>query len=183
MKQLVGALIVISGILYPFAVYYGFERVSAEYFAGLLALVWLGRALLAPAAKNYLMTAVVLLFCAVLWIFKSPDLLHWYPVIINVLLCTVFLTSLYHGPPIIERLARLQETDLPQYAVGYVRKVTQAWVVFFFCNAAMAAWLTVAAPRSWWLLYNGFIAYLLIGLMFAIEWLVRQRVKKAHELD
>jgi len=183
MKQLIAALVVISGVLYPFAVYYGFEHISAEYFAVVLALVWLGRAILAPAVKNYLMTAVVLVFCAVLLIFKSPDLLHWYPVIINVMLFSIFLTSLYHGPPIIERLARLQEANLPQYAVCYVRKVTQAWVVFFICNAAVAALLTVAAPRSWWLLYNGFIAYLLIGLMFAIEWLVRQRVKKAHELD
>lgn len=183
MKQLITALVVISGIFYPFAVYYGFEQISAEYFAVVLALVWLGRAVLTPAVKNYLMTAVVLMFCAVLLIFKSPDLLHWYPVIINVMLLAIFLTSLYHGPPIIERLARLQEADLPQYAVRYVRKVTQAWVIFFLCNAAVAALLTLAAPRSWWLLYNGFIAYLLIGLMFAIEWLVRQRVKKAHELD
>ena len=99
------------------------------------------------------------------------------------MLLAVFTTSLYRGPPIIERLARLQDADLPDYAVGYVRKVTQVWAVFFFCNAMVAASLTLAAPRSWWLLYNGFIAYVLIALMFAFEWLVRQRVKKAHELD
>lgn len=183
MKRLLGALIIISGIIYPFAVYYGFEQLSAEFFAGMLALIWLARSIAAPEVKNHLMTAVVLIFCVVLVIFKNPVLLHWYPVIINLMLLAIFLVSLYHGPPIIERLARLHEADLPEHAISYVRKVTQAWVVFFFCNAMIAALLTLAAPRSWWLLYNGFIAYLLIGLMFAIEWLVRQRVKKSHELD
>jgi uncharacterized membrane protein len=37
------------------------------------------------------------------------------------------------------------------------------------------------ASERVWALYNGLIAYLLIGTLFAVEWLVRQRVKaRAH---
>jgi len=36
------------------------------------------------------------------------------------------------------------------------------------------------APLSWWTLYTGLIAYGLMGLLFAGEWLVRQRVRR-HE--
>jgi uncharacterized membrane protein len=33
------------------------------------------------------------------------------------------------------------------------------------------------------MLYTGLISYGLIGLMFAIEWLIRQRVEAVNELD
>ena len=51
------------------------------------------------------------------------------------------------------------------------------WSVFFLCNGLLAAALTLWAPLSWWTLYNGLIAYGLMGLLFAVEWLVRQRVR------
>ena len=43
--------------------------------------------------------------------------------------------------------------------------------------ALVAAGLALWAPLAWWTLYNGLIAYLLMGLLFAAEWLVRQRVR------
>ena len=44
-------------------------------------------------------------------------------------------------------------------------------------NGLIAASLTLWAPLSWWTLYNGLIAYGLMGLLFAIEWLIRQKVR------
>ena len=76
-----------------------------------------------------------------------------------------------------ERLARLSEPDLPDKAIRYTRQVTIAWSVFFLCNGVLAAALTLWAPLAWWTLYNGLISYLLMGLLFAVEWLVRQRVR------
>ena len=77
----------------------------------------------------------------------------------------------------VERLARLREPELPEVAIRYTRKVTLAWSVFFFCNGLCAALLTLWAPLSWWMLYTGLISYGLMGLLFAIEWLIRQRVR------
>ncbi len=114
--------------------------------------------------------ALLFIFCAVLFVFDSPQLLQWYPVLINALLLSVFVTSLYFGMPIIERLARLREGDLPSHALVYTRQVTKVWAGFFLFNAVLAGGaLTLWAPLSWWMLYNGFIAYILIGLLFAIE--------------
>lgn len=183
MKALLAALVVLTGVLYPFAVYYGFELLSPRYFALGLAAIWLLRSLVVRSRQNLLLTLAVLAFCVLLFAANQPALLHWYPVLVNSLLMLVFAASLVSGPPVIERLARLQEPYLPPQAVAYTRKVTVAWVLFFAANAGVAAALTLWAPRSWWLLYNGFIAYFLIGLMFGIEWLIRQRVKKADELD
>ncbi len=183
MKKLLAVLVVLTGVLYPFAVYYGFDYLSPKVFALGLALIWFLRGLLSNGKQNFLLTTAVLVFCLALFFADDPRLLHWYPVLINSLLMLVFLASTVKGQPIIERLARLQEPNLTPRGVAYTRKVTWVWIIFFAVNATIAAALTLWAPRNWWLLYNGFIAYFLIGLMFGIEWLVRQRVKKADELD
>ena len=184
MKRLIAPFLVLIGLLYPFAVYYGLEYVSPRGFALVLGALWGLRAIFsAENIINRWQALILIVFCLLLFVFDSPQLLQWYPVLINMLLLTVFVISLYLGPPIIERLARLREPDLPAHAVVYTRQVTKVWAVFFLFNALLATALTLWAPLSWWMLYNGFIAYILIGLLFAIEWLVRQRVKSAHELD
>jgi uncharacterized membrane protein len=67
---------------------------------------------------------------------------------------------------------------LPAIAVRYTRKVTQVWAGFFLANGLFTVSLIVYAPLSWWALYTGLISYALIGLLFAVEWLVRQRVRR-----
>ena len=184
MKRLIAPLLVLIGVLYPFAVYYGLEYMSPRSIVLVLGGVWGLRVLFAAnTVGSRWQAAVLLLFCVLLFICDSPQLLQWYPVLVNLLLLTIFTISLHTGMPVIERLARLREPDLPLHAIAYTRQVTQVWAGFFVLNALVAAALTLWAPLSWWMLYNGFIAYILIGLLFAIEWLVRQRVKKAHELD
>jgi uncharacterized membrane protein len=56
--------------------------------------------------------------------------LKLYPALVNVVMLLVFGTSLRFGPPLVERLARLQEPDLPPFAVAYTRRVTQVWCGF-----------------------------------------------------
>jgi uncharacterized membrane protein len=38
--------------------------------------------------------------------------------------------------------------------------------------------LCIRAGEEAWVIYNGFVSYLLIGCMFAGEWLIRCRVKR-----
>ena len=123
------------------------------------------------------MATVAIMFCLLLALFDSPALLRWYPVLISSFMLALFGSSLIFGPPIVERLARVREPHLPAKGIRYTRQVTIAWSVFFLCNGLCAAALTLWAPLSWWTLYTGLISYGLIGLMFAIEWLIRQRVR------
>ena len=180
MKRWIAAALFTAGLLYPFAVYYGIEHWSPRVFATLLGALWLARALTsAPKAHGErLLAALALVFCASLWLLDSSALLRWYPVLINLCLLSIFALSLHFGPPVIERLARLTEPELPPSGVMYTRRVTQVWCCFFLFNASLASCLTLWAPLSWWTLYNGFIAYILMGLLFAGEWLVRQRVRE-----
>jgi uncharacterized membrane protein len=123
---------------------------------------------------------VALGFCLLLGLAGEPELLRWYPVLLNGLLLALFGLSLKFGPPLIERLARLTEPQLPEVAVRYTRTVTQVWAGFFLANGLVVVALNIWAPLSWWTLYTGLIAYGLMGLLFAGEWLVRQRVRR-HE--
>lgn len=179
MSRLIGLLLVLAGLGYPFAVYYGMEHLSPRLFALLLGGLWLARSLSAAQRPGNRWTAVAALsFCLLLGLVNQADLLRWYPVLMSAVLLGLFGASLFHGTPLVERMARLREPELPDVAVRYTRRVTAVWAGFFLANGLVAAGLTLWAPLSWWTLYTGFIAYLLMGLLFAGEWLVRQRVRR-----
>ncbi|WP_448683256.1 hypothetical protein [Pseudomonas nicosulfuronedens] len=178
MTRLVGLGLLLAGLLYPFAIYFGIDHLSPKFFALLLGGLWFARSLGSgqrPGQRWMALAAVA--FCMLLWFVNEPHLLRWYPVLISAGLLSLFALSLKFGPPLVERLARLREPELPPHAVRYTRRVTQAWVLFFLGNGLIAAALTLWAPLAWWTLYNGLISYLLMGVLFAVEWLVRQRVR------
>ncbi|MCK0764929.1 hypothetical protein ACFO0E_12870 [Chromohalobacter beijerinckii] len=97
-----------------------------------------------------------------------------YPVAVNAGMLMLFAASLMHGPPIVERLARLRTPTLPPHAIRYTRRVTQAWCLFFMINGGIAAGTVFAGDLAWWSLYNGAISYLLMAAMFAGEWVIRR---------
>jgi uncharacterized membrane protein len=180
MKRLVGLGLLLAGVLYPFAVYYGTEHFAPWQFALLLGVLWLGRALTADRRPVTLITALIAIgFCLLLGLLDSPQLLRWYPVLISASMLSLFGLSLIIGPPIIERLARLTDPQLPDRAIRYTRQVTIVWCWFFLANGLVATSLTLWAPLAWWALYTGLVSYGLMGLLFAGEWLVRRRVRGA----
>ncbi|MFW3896542.1 hypothetical protein [Pseudomonas putida] len=178
MKRLVGLGLVVAGLGYPFAVHFGMAHFAPWQFGLLLGSLWLARALTQPHNPGgRWMALVAIAFCALLAVLDDPALLRWYPVLISAFMLALFGASLKFGPPVAERLARLSDPELPEKAVRYTRQVTQVWSGFFLVNGLVAAALTLWAPLAWWTLYNGLIAYCAMGLLFAIEWLVRQRVR------
>jgi uncharacterized membrane protein len=168
-----------AGALYPFAVYFGMERIPAPAFALVLAALWLLRApaLWRQPGGRWLLGAA-LAYCALLAAARQQALLHWYPTLVSALLLAAFGASLVRGPPMVERIARLGEPELSPAAIPYTRKVTWAWTAFFAGNALASAALSLWAPLRWWTLYNGLLAYLLMGGLFAGEWLLRRRLRR-----
>lgn len=177
MARMAGFALLLAGLAYPFAVYFGIGHLSPRVFAALLGALWFARLLSSGRSASRWTAGVALLFCLLLALLDNAVLLRWYPVLINAAMLVLFAGSLLSGMPVIERLARLQEPGLPTAGVHYTRQVTKVWVGFFIVNGTIAAALTLWAPLAWWTLYNGLIAYLLMGLLFAGEWLIRQRVR------
>lgn len=179
MRKLSDMVLVVVGILFPFIVYFGMDHVSTPVFGLILGGLWLVRApaLLRQPGGGW-MLGITLVYCTVLAFGGEERLLRWYPSLICALLFGAFSLSLKFGPPMIERIARVTEPDLPPVAVAYTRKVTWVWVGFFFLNGTASALLAGWGPLSWWTFYNGILAYSVMGALFLGEWILRQRLRR-----
>lgn len=175
----------IAGALaYPLLILGGLTLLSPRYL-GLLLLVtlWLrhGRRRGADVARWLtpiewaVAGGLAALACATA-LTNSEMLLRCYPVAVNVGLGLSFAASLRAPVSAVERIARLHQPDLPPEATPYLRNVTRVWIAFFVFNGAVALGTALWATRQIWALYNGGIAYGLIGALFAGEWLWRHRM-------
>jgi uncharacterized membrane protein len=133
--------------------------------------------------NQYYLTAIFMVTigsCA--WYFNSQRMLLLYPVLVNLALFFLFFGSLYGKRTVIERFARFRTPDLTEEAVTYTRIVTKCWSIFFVVNGSIAYVTGHYFSLDVWVLYNGFIAYIFMGLLFGIEFLVRMRVMgSAHD--
>ena len=172
-------LVVLITMIYPLVVWLSQGHIEPRFLAGLLVLGGLTRLhhLKISQAWRWWLGGTLLLFVLTVW---SNGLLplKLYPVLVNVALLGAFAYSLIFPPSIIERFARLHEPDLPLEAIGYTRLVTQIWCVFFAVNGAIALMTALWATPAIWTLYNGLIAYLMMGLLFAGEHVFRWHFKR-----
>jgi len=171
-------------LLYPLIALLAVRTVGPAVVVGALCLVLLLRAVFGFGKGLPLGMALAPLAVAVamgLGLLWDRDLsVRLYPVFMNLAFLAAFGASLFRGPSMVERLARIAEPDLPEAGVRYTRKVTMVWCGFFLINGAIALWTAVAASMEVWTLYNGLIAYLLMGALAGTEWLVRRRVRAKH---
>jgi uncharacterized membrane protein len=170
-------------LAYPLAIWFGHGSIEPRWLAGLLLLTAATRLpmlKLSATARWTVAGALVLVALAVASNAVLP--LKLYPVLVNAALLAAFGASLVSGMPLVERMARLREPALPPAGVAYTRRVTQAWCVFFVLNGAIALGTALFASEAVWSLYNGVIAYLLMGLMFGGEYLLRMRFKRLHHV-
>jgi uncharacterized membrane protein len=114
-------------------------------------------------------------FALVRWLGADWDAraLRLVPVFVNLGLLYVFGRTLRSGPTIVERLALLRQPALSEAQVRHCRTTTAVWCAFFAANAIVCTALAWTAPLWLWTLYTGVIAYALIAVLFAAEWLVR----------
>ena len=178
------AVTVCVTLAYPLAVWLGLRNVGIKVLAPILVAVFILRLLTYRGrlsqftALGRTLAVAGLLFAAASWLLHETSMLLYYPVAVNTLLLLLFGYSLVSPPPIVERLARLSQPDLPPRAVRYTRCVTQVWCAFFVSNGAIAFYTCLKGDIALWTLYNGGISYLLIGLLMGVEWIVRKRVQQ-----
>lgn len=105
----------------------------------------------------------------------------YYPVIVNAVLFIVFAASLFTDKPIITMLAMLKEKELPPFALLYTRRLTVFWSAFFVLNGLIALYTAIINDLNIWTLYNGLISYILIGIIFVAEYILRVTLKKKYD--
>ncbi len=154
-----------------------------RWLAGLLLLAALSRlpSLQMSLLARFLVGGALLLVASAVWGNQLLPL-KLYPVLVNAAMLAAFAYSLRFPPSMVERFARMREPDLPAVAIGYTRRVTQVWCIFFIVNGAIAFATALWCSEAVWSLYTGVIAYLLMGALFGIEFLCRLRFKRLHHV-
>jgi uncharacterized membrane protein len=177
-RRSLSRFVAVLGLLYPVAVLFGLRYLPPAALVGLLGAMLAVRLALGNRGSAELILGGAVLVALVLLGVSPLVAVRIYPVLMSLGFAALFLYSLWHPPMIVERVARLAEPDLPESAMPYLRKLTLAWIAFFFVNAAIAAWTVAYGTVAEWTLYNGLISYLLIGLMFGGEYLIRPLVRR-----
>lgn len=193
LRAVLGVLAGISMIAYPMAFYAGVTHWSLRG-ASIVLLVFLAptvwarlrafdRSQLRPGDMATMALVPVL---AAALVGAGAVLNHlgfalFVPAAIHVLLLLAFGPTLATERPMVERFARLQHADLSDAERAWCRLWTWIWSGFFAANLVGSGALAVAvladAEGPWmflWTLYNGAIAYALIGTLVTVEWMLRK---------
>jgi len=179
-----GLRFLISGLLiaYPLIVWWlaqnGLTNWLLLVLLALLSLSVVSQGIKHP--RSWLSLAVLLVVSMTAIFADQLTGVLFYPVWMNAALLLVFLASLWRKPSVITRLATLMEGSLSEKATAYTEKVTLVWALFFLLNGTISLATAVHGDIELWTLYNGFLSYVLIGLLFVIEWSVRRVVKHRH---
>ena len=113
----------------------------------------------------------------VLFYIKRFIFLKFYPPVCNLFIFLIFFISLFKKETIIQKIAKALDGELSKKQIIYTRYVTYAWCVLTFFNFVVSIW-TIFLSDKIWLLFNGCISYILIGLLFIIEYLIRTVLRK-----
>lgn len=129
--------------------------------------------------KLKLLFPLVITFSVIfLFYLKRFILLKFYPPVCNLFIFMVFFTSLFGNETVIQKIAKTFN-PLNDKEIIYTRNLTYVWCVFLFLNFIMSCF-TIFLPDKIWLVYNGCISYILIGLLFGIEYIVRIICRKRN---
>lgn len=170
-------------LAWPFLIWLAVSRPQLHWLIPLLALLFLLRwrgirgSSGAFSRAGQLLALAGAALCLASFLLRSHQLLLWYPVAVSLVMLLLFGGSLFSSMPLVERLARLREPQLSPAAVRWTRRVTQIWCLFFVFNGSVATATCLAGNLHWWTLWNGMISYLLMGVLMASEWLLRQRIR------
>lgn len=179
--QPAGMVLGLLALCYPILIYTGLQHFPPWTMGVGLVGVIAARLAMSPRRTPFVIAGWLSAVALVAMLIALPtDGIRLYPVIVSLSLAAVFIASLISPPSAIERIARIGEPDLPPAGVIYTRHVTIVWVGFFLLNAAIATWTALFASLETWTLYNGFISYIAMGVLFGAEFLVRQRMLRSR---
>ncbi|MEP4888962.1 MAG: hypothetical protein ABJV04_02965 [Aliiglaciecola sp.] len=180
MKKLLTLVVIILSVSYPFIVYFGLQSVEAKWLIpflfSMLALRWCASE---QSSERNVILITLMVMGTIIMLAGQQLGLKFYPVMMNLSFFVLFAGSLFTSTSIVEKFARIKEPDLPNKAIIYTRKVTMVWSVFFVINGSIACFTALFSSDEVWMLYNGLVAYILMGILGISEWLIRQQVIKA----
>ncbi len=164
------------------SVYLG-NAVWAVYYLSLLFALPLLFSLMQKRQPSWLVALSTLYSILIFWLASNQpeNLLFAQPVIINLLLFFVFVSTLSgNSVPLIARFTMILRPEAPDVVMVYCRWVTWAWAFFFLMMAALSVLVAVYASIEVWSWVTNVLTYVLIGSMFIVEYAIRKMILKDH---
>ncbi|MDR0502313.1 MAG: AMP-binding protein [Treponema sp.] len=190
-KRLSAVLFYTAAALYPVLIFYFLAvrkaplrsfSVFVIVFAVLIFILGTGRG--KAKGKTFLQSSLLLLCLGVICLItNSPVVLKFYPVLMNVIFLAAFASTFFSAPNMIFRFATLADKTIKgsmteKRVEAYCRKVTIAWCCFFVLNGSIASFTVFSGSDIMWTAYNGAVSYILTGLIFTVEFIIRKNVQK-----
>jgi uncharacterized membrane protein len=124
---------------------------------------------------------------AVSLLMDSSLILKLYPTLADLAYITIFTTSFFFPPPFafyfIDIFDKTIKTKIPKKRFEqYCFRATLAWCVFFTLDGIIAAITAFWGTDIIWGIYNSGITYVIMGLIFAGEFIVLKMIVKHHGL-
>ena len=177
-----GFVIALS-IAYPLVVFALDAKVPAIAFAlaacGLLLLRAMQSPLPVDKPIRFSMIVAIVLIVGLTQV-DSQVAAKAYPVVISGGLAFLFGASLRRPPSLVERMAELGGETLSPAIRLYCRRVTMVWALWLAINTFIAAALAIFGSLEAWALWTGLLSYLVMGLIFAVEFTLRRFVRRRH---
>ncbi len=120
-------------------------------------------------------------FIIALFHFTRLSGLKLYPAVVNFSIFMIFFSSLFANETVIQKFARMAEGELHPKVRVYTKNLTYLWCVFLFVQFALSVW-TIFLPDRVWMIYNGCVSYILLGVFFAVEYIFRIFFKRKHNI-
>ena len=177
----IGAVVAVAAVVaYPFAVAAGLERAGPRTLAAPL-LVAVALAALATSQRGARLLplllrrfGLVVAATGAAIVTDHPAALTLLPSLTSLWLLAIFASTLRSGPSLVEQFASSMHDGFPDFLAPYCRRVTLVWCAFLAVNAAVAAYLALAAPPDRWAFYTGFVAYAATAALAAGEYVVHK---------
>jgi uncharacterized membrane protein len=117
--------------------------------------------------------AIALVFATLGWLFDNGTWLMVLPAATQASFGLAFLRSL-NKTPMIENFARMVKPELSDGEVAHCRAWTRIWGIYLILVALFGLVLAAWASLAVWTIYVGLVSYGLVGLLFAVEYVVRK---------
>ena len=176
-------LLLVYPLVMHFSIHYGHAEIGVYYLAMLLMLPLLFTLLQGRRPAGWMLgVALLALLITGLGVIEAGVMIIIPPAIMFAALFVFFASSLRaEGTPVVTRLAAvIRAEQLSPEIRSYTRKATIAWSVFFLAMLMASLMLGLWAPLEIWSWFSNFLAYVLIAVMFIVEYLVRRHSLQDH---
>ncbi|HEX3763369.1 MAG TPA: hypothetical protein VHW23_31960 [Kofleriaceae bacterium] len=180
MKKLLGVISALFIVASPWVLYWTLSQhrldVAASVLIGWVIVRTIPIVLSARREQRVAalqLPAIALAFAVLGWVANDATCLMVLPSATQAAFGFAFLRSL-SGVPLIEHFARMVKPELSPGELAHCRRWTRIWGGYLLVLAALGLVLARWAPLAVWTVYVGVVIYVLVGVLFAIEYVIRK---------